>query len=330
MLVRVTNMIGVDLSRYRFDFDLTLAVLFLNAKGRVLGRFGGRDAGDASARVPIEALERAMERALEVHERERDLDPRPAVGERSTVMDGPAAEAFWSKRPGKRPECVHCHTVYEIERQPGRDAGTWDRREAFVYPLPENVGLSIDPADGARIEGVRPDSPASRAGLAPGDVLKSMGDQPILSQADVQWVLDRAVREDSIEVACDRAGELRTTRLEVSGDWKATDISWRGSMWAIRPNPGLHAVALPPGRRREIGIPDGRMAFEVRWVPEGPSRRAGIRNGDVLVAVGGDRTDRPWNRLHFEIRFQYRPGDEVPFTVVRDGREIETIVHLED
>ena len=43
VLLRVTDMRGVDLARFRFDHDLTLALLVLDGEGRVLHRYGGRD-----------------------------------------------------------------------------------------------------------------------------------------------------------------------------------------------------------------------------------------------------------------------------------------------
>ena len=41
--VRITDMAGVDLSMFRFDFDLTFAVLLMNADGTIYHTFAGRD-----------------------------------------------------------------------------------------------------------------------------------------------------------------------------------------------------------------------------------------------------------------------------------------------
>ena len=48
--VRLTQITGYDLRLFDFDQDLTWAAFFMNADGYVYGRFGGRDAGQASCR----------------------------------------------------------------------------------------------------------------------------------------------------------------------------------------------------------------------------------------------------------------------------------------
>ena len=40
--VRLVQMNGLDLSLFQFDYDQTLAALFLNADGTVYGRYGTR------------------------------------------------------------------------------------------------------------------------------------------------------------------------------------------------------------------------------------------------------------------------------------------------
>jgi hypothetical protein len=50
--VRLVKITGVDLNVFDFDYDLTFAVFFLNAQGKVLGRYGGRDAADRD-RCPL-------------------------------------------------------------------------------------------------------------------------------------------------------------------------------------------------------------------------------------------------------------------------------------
>ncbi len=58
----------------------------------------------------------------------------------------------------------------------------------------------------------------------------------------------------------------------------------------------------------------------VRQVPEGGAAyRAGLRSGDVVTRVGERLVDAP-NELQSAI-LRYRPGDEVPLTIVRQGQE---------
>ena len=67
MRVRLVKIAGMDLRRFEFDHDLTWYCFFLNADETIYGRYGGRDATDAEARISTKGLRYAMDRALEAH-----------------------------------------------------------------------------------------------------------------------------------------------------------------------------------------------------------------------------------------------------------------------
>ena len=62
----------------------------------------------------------------------------------------------------------------------------------FPYPDPGVLGLTMDPKEMATVERVAPGSSAERDGLRPGDAIVSLAGQPLLSIADLQWVLHNA------------------------------------------------------------------------------------------------------------------------------------------
>ncbi|MGW3296108.1 S1C family serine protease, partial [Streptomyces xiamenensis] len=67
---------------------------------------------------------------------------------------------------------------------------------------------------------------------------------------------------------------------------------------------------------------DGGTAVE----PGGPGDRAGLREGDVITAVNGQRV-RSGDELIVKIR-SHRPGDELVLTVQRDADDLELLVTL--
>lgn len=73
-----------------------------------------------------------------------------------------------------------------------------------------------------------------------------------------------------------------------------------------------------------IGFPTGDVTNEIAMVQtatEGdplPAEEAGLRLGDRIVAVGGERTTQ-WEEIRSFI--QAHPGDRVTFTIERDGTE---------
>jgi hypothetical protein len=144
---------GLDLRRFEFDYDLTWSAFFLNADGTIYGRYGGRDASDAEARISLNGLRYAMDRALEAHKAAPPAPP-PA-GKPVRAQDFDAA--------GKHRGCIHCHNVNEFRRADAKAAGTWDRASVWVYPPPENVGVALDVDAGDRVKTVAEHSSAARS-----------------------------------------------------------------------------------------------------------------------------------------------------------------------
>src|SRR5207247_22810 len=91
------------------------------------------------------------------------------------------------------PSCVHCHQIGEAFRAYFREQKkVVPAKWIYPWPAPETIGLALAPEQIARIESVTPGSIAAQAGLQPGDDLLSFDGQPLISQADVSWVLNGA------------------------------------------------------------------------------------------------------------------------------------------
>jgi serine protease Do len=159
--------------------------------------------------------------------------------------------------------------------------------DIWSYPLPENLGLRMVLDDGLTVKSVRADSPAAQIGLQPGDELLALGDQPLVSQADIQWVLHHAPPVTKLPVKFRRDGQVGEKLFDLRDDWKKTDMYWRSSLVGLRH--GLHLQKASANERQKLGLGPERMALTVRYSFENAAR-AGIRNGDIIVSVNG-RTD---------------------------------------
>ena len=190
---------GVNLALFDFDYDLTWAAFFLNAREKVYGRYGGRDADSAEGQVSLEGLRYAMQSALATHRRDPDARPASPLGRRTV-------EQFRSIARLPSGSCVHCHQVYDLRREDRQADGSWRLDDVWVYPRPENVGLTLDVDQGDRVQCVTGGSPAERAGLRAGDVLASVNGLPVASIADVQYGLHRAPLRREIAVVWSRDG----------------------------------------------------------------------------------------------------------------------------
>ncbi len=177
---------GVDLDLFDFDYDLTWMGFFLNADGTIYGRYGGRDAESADSRMSLAGLRNAMTAALERHHRGGIAQSEPMPRPSRAVEQYPAARRLPERA------CIHCHQVYDLRRESRQAAGKWRLDEVWVYPMPENVGLTLDVDRGDSVARVAVDSPASRLGIRAGDRLRTVNRQPVASFADVQYALHRA------------------------------------------------------------------------------------------------------------------------------------------
>jgi hypothetical protein len=329
--VRVVQAWGLDLSLFQFDGDLTMAVLFLHPDGAVYGRYGSH--GDkATGHVHTAAgLRKAMEGALELHaaypENRKSLEGK--VG-KAPAWPTPEAMPAWKGREnvapadGSRGKCVHCHQA--------RDGEAWSLRMArkkvedrhlWAWPMPDAVGLALDPDERATVRSVAPGSAAEKAGFRPGDRIVAMEGQPILSIADVQWLLHSAEAPGAVEAEVERGERLK---LALAADWRR-DGDWtsRVLVWSVRhrllgTEPLLEVDAA---ERKSLGIDDGQMALKVKglppnWVKE--KAATPLRAGDVIVKADGRSDLVTESRLLAHLFEEVPPGGETKLTVLREGK----------
>lgn len=79
---------------------------------------------------------------------------------------------------------------------------------------------------------------------------------------------------------------------------------------------------------KSLGLPERRGVLIREVEPDGPAQRAGIRNGDVILAINGVSVN-DGNGLRNQIAGT-QPGTEVTLTIFRDGSEQQVRVTLGD
>src|SRR5262245_28372396 len=191
---------GVDLSIFEFDYDMQWQTLMLTPDGDVLGRFGGRDADTPAKYHTLAGLRHSLEAALKLHQ---SNSVRPAIAKRKSIRpeDYPAAK----KRPDNA--CIHCHHVYEFRLDQLQREKRWSVDDVWVYPQPENLGLTLDVDVSDRVALVSPASIAAKLGITSKDVLTRINDVPIASVADLQYGLHKAPKAGQITLEWRHNGE---------------------------------------------------------------------------------------------------------------------------
>ena len=161
--VRITDVSAIDLNRYRFDYDLTLAILFANADGTIYHRYGGRTHDNPLAWMQMGGLVEVMRKTLAEHAAYQKW-PKPKKRlPKHTVYDIETFAARIARQP-KRPACIHCHTIHEAQVKHAQSTGRFNQVEdIWIWPAPERVGLHLHPRDQSRVAKVDKESAAARA-----------------------------------------------------------------------------------------------------------------------------------------------------------------------
>lgn len=330
--VRQVEMKGVDLSQFQFDHDLNWAAMFINADGVVYARYGTQSAEGSDAYNSIDGLVATMNRVLELHanypSNKGELDGKlgaPKPQSSALEMPGLSNPAKYAEQT-TRSNCIHCHNIHDAEHQQAIVAGKWSPDIMYKFPLPDNVGLTIDRTNGIRITSVEPDSAASRAGLEPGEDIVRMNGQAIASIADMQWVLHHLPGSDAkLSIETSRSGKHE---LRLAAGWRKLDFSWRGSMWNAPPRLHVWLPELTSDEKKKLGLPETDTPLEARWInrqtPGGERAYAdGLREKDVVLALAGKPIRMKSNQFQSHVKLNYKIGDKLPLTILRGGKRME-------
>ncbi|MEQ1826476.1 MAG: Trx7/PDZ domain-containing (seleno)protein [Pirellula sp.] len=339
---RVVGTNGLDLSLFEFDTDQSFAVFIFNPDRTLYGRYGTRSSQkEWQDDVSVEGLGKALQGALELHRNYPTIKASLAGKQArkpkfSTPESIPSlATKFTSKLDYEGnvvKSCIHCHQIGDAMRELYRaedSKGSIPESVLFPYPHPKSIGLILDPKERATVVGVTKATPAQTAGIQPGDQILALAGQPILSFADVQWVLEGVPSTGgSVAATIKRGSETLTLNIPLNAGWRTKgDISWRVSSWQLRRG-GLGGMFMKPltdEERKNLGIAPGNMALIVNHVgqfsPHDRAKRAGVEKGDVLIEYDGRKDLTSESDLLAYAINQVPVGRVVPMKFLRDKKE---------
>ena len=181
--------------------------------------------------------------------------------------------------------------------------------------------FALDKPEGALVASISPGSPAEKAGLQPGDVIRQVDGQPIVASGDLSAWVGQAQPGQQAKLSVWRQGkpvELTATLGDASA--KAGSKQARNDDEAVRKGQlGLSLRPLAPQERREAGV-DGLVIEQAR----GPAAAAGVQPGDVLVAING----APARNIEQVRAAMAKAGKSVALLIERDGNKIFVPVRL--
>ena len=180
--------------------------------------------------------------------------------------------------------------------------------------------FNLDKPEGALVASVSKGSPAEKAGLQPGDVIRQIDGQPIVASGDLPAWVGQAQPGQQAKLSVWRQGkplELTATLGDASDkaikQARNDDAVGKGQL-------GLSLRPLDPQERREAGVSEGLVIEQAR----GPAAAAGVQPGDVLLAING----APAKSIEQVRAAMAKAGKSVALLIERDGDKIFVPVRL--
>jgi len=147
--------------------------------------------------------------------------------------------------------------------------------------LAESFGL--DRPRGALVSEVQADGPAARGGLQASDVILLFNGKPVENSGDLPRMVGMAKPGAKIPLQVWRKGKMQEVQV-VLGELPGEEVL-AGKAGKTYSRGGLALSELTADQRRELKIDHGLLVEEVT----GDAARAGIRVGDVILAVNNGK-----------------------------------------
>ncbi|HEX6731729.1 MAG TPA: PDZ domain-containing protein [Pyrinomonadaceae bacterium] len=202
----------------------------------------------------------------------------------------------------------------------------------------ENMGrYGLNQVRGVGVTQVVKDSPAEKAGIRKDDVILRLDGDRITSVRKLNRLVSEIAPDQSVRIAISRSGaeqELTATigkrqnTFSSFDEFGSTDPKvwrWEGQLhdqagdlvFALgnRRRIGVTTTELTKQLAEYFGIADGRGVLVSSVTEDGPSASAGLKAGDVITAVDGEKVDSTGDISRIVNR--KKEGD-VTLTVVRN------------
>jgi hypothetical protein len=333
--VRIVQANTLDLTRFQDDFDQSFAVFLMNPDLTLYGRYGTRSERPEQEDISLEGLRKAMAEALRMHRNYAAVKPalagkQPRPVRYRTPLAYPSLAGKYRDSidytANTARSCLHCHQIRDAERELYLSRGEPLPDEVlFPYPDPSVLGLTMDPKEMATITRVAAGSVGDRAGLRPGDAIVTLAGQPLLSIADLQWVLQNTPATADLDAEVKRDGTTQHLTLQLRTGWREGNIAWRTTTWPLRRLAlgGMALKDMTDEQRREAGLGIEGMALRAWHVGQfgdhALAKKAGFVAGDILVAVNDRDRRMSESQLIVDLLRGRRTGDVVSVTILRGG-----------
>ncbi len=180
--------------------------------------------------------------------------------------------------------------------------------------------LDLPAASGALVAEVQKDSPASSAGIQPGDVITKIGSQAVKdSSALAQMVAAlHAGSDQQMTIHRDRQDKILTVAIVAQPEQDAT---MQSSAAEQGPKLGLALAPLNDEARQAMNLGPHQKGVVVAAVQQdSPAQAAGLQPGDILEMVGSLAVTGPQQAVK-ALQAGTQKAGAVALRIVRDGHQ---------
>ncbi|MFC7738870.1 DegQ family serine endoprotease [Roseomonas sp. GCM10028921] len=183
--------------------------------------------------------------------------------------------------------------------------------------------LHLPRAEGALVAQVQQNSPASQAGLKPGDVVTSVGDTPVRSPRDLARAVGDLRKGTETTLTARRDGQEMRFEVQVTAlrDTQGTGAEEENGEGQQRARLGIGPATIQEAQRAGLEIPAGSHGAVIANVrPGSPAAEAGLRPADVITAVAGKEVRNPEQAVSAIQQALQATDGAVALQVIRDGQ----------
>ena len=148
-------------------------------------------------------------------------------------------------------------------------------------PLAQSFGL--ERPDGALVASVAADSAAAKAGLKPGDVVLEVNGEPIARSGALSSRIGLATPGETVKLKIWRDKSASTLEVKLGDAQEGAKVAANADAEVKPGQLGLALRPLTPEERAQSRLEQGLVIERAA----GPSARAGLTAGDVLLAING-------------------------------------------
>lgn len=172
--------------------------------------------------------------------------------------------------------------------------------------------FGLPKAEGALVARVVPESPSAEAGLHPGDVILEFNGEPLVVSNALPPMVGAVAPGETVPLKVLRDGKRITLRVKV-GELPA-DASDAAEPRQKLPL-GMAVERLSEQDRAAAKVAEGGVG--VAEVLPGPAQKAGVRAGDILLSLSGQKIDSV--EKFGKVAESLPAGASVPLLIQRNG-----------